>query len=147
MVNYPSNLSMAQIFSALADPTRLSMVERLNVGPALVSDLARPFAMSAPAISRHLRVLERAGLIHRAVRGRHHWIHLNPTALSAMGSWINPMLTTTETLQPSLSRRLVIERLRQAAPSESLFETSSDRSLQSLLLKSRLEKPKQANRN
>ncbi|NNF07253.1 MAG: winged helix-turn-helix transcriptional regulator [Candidatus Eisenbacteria bacterium] len=147
MVNYPSNPSMAQIFSALADPTRLSIVERLNAGPALVSDLARPFAMSAPAISRHLRVLERAGLIHRAVRGRHHWIHLNPTALSAMGSWINPMLNITDTLQPSLSRRLVIERTRQAAHADSLYETAGNRSLRSLLLKSRLEESKQANQN
>jgi DNA-binding transcriptional ArsR family regulator len=56
-----------QIFSALADPTRRAILARLAVGEAPVTELAEPFAMSLPAISKHLKVLERAGLI---VRGR-----------------------------------------------------------------------------
>jgi DNA-binding transcriptional ArsR family regulator len=57
------NLSLT--FSALADPTRRAILRRLADGPATVKDLAEPFEMTGPAVSKHLKVLERAGLIHR----------------------------------------------------------------------------------
>jgi DNA-binding transcriptional ArsR family regulator len=58
-------------FAALADPTRRAIIARLATGEASVSELAEPFAMSQPAISKHLRVLERAGIISRAREGAH----------------------------------------------------------------------------
>ena len=56
---------LSRVFHALADPTRRAMIERLSRGPLRVGDLAEPFAVSRPAISQHLRVLEEAGLISR----------------------------------------------------------------------------------
>lgn len=67
---------LSEVLSALADPIRRGIVERLSRGPATVSELGAPFAVSAPAISRHLRVLERAGLISREKVGRVHWCSL-----------------------------------------------------------------------
>ena len=64
----PSHDSLTLTFSALADPTRRAILQRLAAGHAVVKDIAQPFEMSAPAVSKHLRVLERAGLIER---GRH----------------------------------------------------------------------------
>ena len=56
---------LSLVFQALADPTRRAIISRLRSGPTTVGDLAEPFAMSRPAISQHLKVLERAGLIER----------------------------------------------------------------------------------
>ncbi len=61
----PANDSLSATFFALADPTRRAILTRLARGPATVKQLAEPFAMSGPAVSKHLRVLERAGLIQR----------------------------------------------------------------------------------
>lgn len=77
-----------RVFSALSDPTRRGMLERLAQGETRVSTLAEPYAMSQPAISKHLRVLERAGLIRRTRRGREHHIRVNPEPLEAAQTWI-----------------------------------------------------------
>jgi DNA-binding transcriptional ArsR family regulator len=77
-----------RIFAALADPTRRSIVARLSAGRATVGELATPFAISLPAISRHLKVLERAQLITRSTEGQHRWCRLNPAALSAAADWL-----------------------------------------------------------
>jgi len=71
-----SNESLNDVLSALADPIRRAIVERLSRGPATVGELRSPFSVSAPAISRHLRVLEAAGLLAREKRGREHWCSL-----------------------------------------------------------------------
>ena len=63
MTDAPDELSL--VFQALADPTRRAIISRLRGGPTTVGELAEPFAMSRPAISQHLKVLERAGLIER----------------------------------------------------------------------------------
>ncbi|MFN8448740.1 MAG: metalloregulator ArsR/SmtB family transcription factor [Anaerolineae bacterium] len=78
------------VFSALADPTRRAILERLATGEASVTELAEPFAdeMSLPAISRHLRVLEAAGLIARAREGRVHRLRLRPAALKTAAEWL-----------------------------------------------------------
>ena len=60
------NDPLSLIFAALADPTRRAMLERLSQGPATVKELAEPFSISAPAVTKHLKVLERAGLISRS---------------------------------------------------------------------------------
>jgi DNA-binding transcriptional ArsR family regulator len=85
------NVSQARLdllFRALGDRTRRKLIARLAEQPATVSELAEPFAMSLPAISRHLRVLERAGLILRRVEGREHHCSLNPRGLEAAEVWL-----------------------------------------------------------
>jgi DNA-binding transcriptional ArsR family regulator len=75
-------------FTALADPTRRAIVARLASGDATVNELAAPFAMSLPGISKHLKVLERSGLISRARRAQFRPCHLEREPLDAAMSWI-----------------------------------------------------------
>ena len=75
-------------FAALADPTRRRMVETLSLRQMRVTDLAEPFAMSLPAISKHLRVLEKAGLLKRRRLGREHHLALNPAPIQRASDWI-----------------------------------------------------------
>ena len=76
------------VFHALADPTRRSMVERLTRGPASVGELAEPLAMSLPGVMQHLKVLDDAGLTVSEKRGRVRWRRLNAEALAAAEAWI-----------------------------------------------------------
>src|SRR5215207_11147009 len=76
------------LFGALADPTRRGIVERLAVGEATVTELAAPFSVSLPAISRHLKVLERASLITRSQQGRWRTAQLSPTSLASAARWL-----------------------------------------------------------
>ena len=76
-------------FAALADPTRRAILARLAGGDATVSELATPFAISLPAISRHLKVLETASLISRAREGQTRRCRLNPAPLSEAAEWID----------------------------------------------------------
>ncbi len=75
-------------FAALADPTRRAIVARLASGEMTVMELARPFAMSQPAISRHLKVLEGAGLIMRRVEGTKRPCRIAPDALAGIEEWL-----------------------------------------------------------
>jgi DNA-binding transcriptional ArsR family regulator len=75
------------VFAALADPTRRAIVSRLATADATVLELAAPFDMSLPAISRHLKVLERAALISRGREGRHRPCRLQPEVLSEVVQW------------------------------------------------------------
>ena len=75
-------------FAALADPIRRSMLRRLSAGDATVGELSQPFPVSGPAISRHLRVLERAKLITRRVDGQHRRCRLNPGPLASAVRWL-----------------------------------------------------------
>src|SRR4051812_5852637 len=76
-------------FTALADPTRRSILTRLAAGDATVNELAEPFALSLPTISKHLKVLERCGLISRSRRAQFRPCHLEAEALVAAGDWID----------------------------------------------------------
>lgn len=75
-------------FTALADPTRRAIVARLAHGDATVTELAEPFAMSMPAISKHLKVLERSGLVTRSRQAQFRPCHLERQPLDAALSWI-----------------------------------------------------------
>lgn len=75
-------------FSALADPTRRALLARLARGEATVLELAKPFDMTQPAISRHLKVLEGAGLIVRRVEGTKRPCRLAPTAITEIDQWL-----------------------------------------------------------
>jgi DNA-binding transcriptional ArsR family regulator len=85
----PSNSPLDAIFMALADPTRRAILVRLGEGEATVGELAEPFAISLPAISRHLRVLEEADLIVRERNGQHRRCRLKPEALASAKEWLD----------------------------------------------------------
>lgn len=80
---------LSTLFSALADPTRRAILARLSAGEAAVKDLAAPFELSAPAITKHLNVLERAGLITRSRDGQLRPCRLEPRALAPAAEWID----------------------------------------------------------
>ncbi|MBI1804944.1 MAG: winged helix-turn-helix transcriptional regulator [Ignavibacteriae bacterium] len=88
-MNKRSNDTLDAVFSALADPTRRAILEALSEGHAQVSELAEPFEMSLPAISKHLRVLEEAGLIVRERDGRFHRMHLHSQPLKDAAEWLD----------------------------------------------------------
>jgi DNA-binding transcriptional ArsR family regulator len=87
MVKYSSRL-LDRTFAALGDPTRRRILEQLARGDRCVTDLARPHRMSLPAVSKHLRVLERAGLIRRQRCGRVHQLKLNARPMRNAQLWI-----------------------------------------------------------
>lgn len=76
------------VFAALSDPTRRGILSRLTHGPCSVSELGAPFTISAPAISRHLTVLEQGGLIDRWKKGRTYYCGLKPEPLRLAADWI-----------------------------------------------------------
>jgi DNA-binding transcriptional ArsR family regulator len=86
-------MSIDTVFSALADPTRRAILARLALGETTVMELARPFAMTQPAISRHLRVLEDAGLIVRRVEGTKHPCRLAMHGLEEIDRWLEMLRT------------------------------------------------------
>jgi DNA-binding transcriptional ArsR family regulator len=81
-------VTLDRLFHALSDGTRRAMVERLVRSPATVSDLARPFDMTLPAVVQHLAVLEAAGIVTSKKLGRVRTVQLAPEALTAAGEWI-----------------------------------------------------------
>jgi DNA-binding transcriptional ArsR family regulator len=87
MVKYSSN-TLNRTFAALADPTRRRILAHLARGDRRVTDLARPHAMSLPAVSKHLRVLEKAGLLRRRCYGRVHEMQLNAEPLKKAAQWV-----------------------------------------------------------
>jgi DNA-binding transcriptional ArsR family regulator len=84
------------MFQALADPSRRTMVERLSLGPASVSQLAEPLDMSLPAVVQHLQVLQAAGLVKTEKTGRVRSCTLDTTAMSLAERWINDRRTQWE---------------------------------------------------
>ena len=76
------------VFSALSDPTRRAILDRLASGEATVGELAQPFSMSFQAVSKHLQVLERAGLVDRSRRAQHRPCRLRPEALAYASGWL-----------------------------------------------------------
>ena len=79
---------LSATFSALADPTRRAILARLALGETTVSELAKPFKMSGPAVSKHLKVLEHAGLIARGREAQWRPCKLEPTALKGVDDWL-----------------------------------------------------------
>lgn len=77
------------VFSALANPTRRSILLRLRRGPCAVNDLAKGFNIGRPAVSEHLQVLRKARLVREEPRGRERYYHLDPRPLSEVEKWLN----------------------------------------------------------
>lgn len=84
--------SLSQIFAALADPTRRALLARLSKGDATVSDLAEPFLkdMSLPAITKHIKVLEKAGLVTKSKEAQYRPCKINNDALKDVADWVEP---------------------------------------------------------
>jgi DNA-binding transcriptional ArsR family regulator len=88
MVEYHSSAELDQVFSALADPTRRAIVQRLVERPATINEIAQPFSVSLNAISKHVMVLERAGLVRREIKGREHHCRIDPRPLREATHWL-----------------------------------------------------------
>src|SRR6187399_1512572 len=80
--------SLSTVFSALADPTRRAIIARLASGEATVNELAQPFAMTLPAVSKHLKVLQRAGLIEQGRQAQWRPCRLKPEGLRDVAEWV-----------------------------------------------------------
>lgn len=98
-----------QTLMALADPTRRALLHRLSEGEARVTELARPFAMSLNAVSKHLHVLERARLVTRRKAGRDHYLSINPKPLDQAAAWIEAQRTAWNTRLDALDAMLKAE--------------------------------------
>src|SRR3984893_9910385 len=88
MVQYRTAGNIDRVSAAISDPTRRAILERLARGSARISDVAEPFPMTLTGFCKHVRVLERAGLVRRTRRGRENTLELSPKPLRDMARWI-----------------------------------------------------------
>ena len=114
---------LSSTFSALADPTRRAILERLAQGDATVGELAEPFAMTMPAISKHLSVLERAGLITKSRDGQRRNCRITATPLKNAMSWLNEYRRHWEANLDHLDAYLT--RIQGATPSGARPDTAT----------------------
>ena len=89
MDEYRSSRQLDALFGAVADPTRRAIFARLASSDARVTEVARDFPISLNSISKHIKMLERAGLVHREVIGRDHFLSLNAAPLAEAAAWID----------------------------------------------------------
>ena len=105
---------------ALADDTRRRILKRLAAGDARVTEVAAPFAISLNSVSKHIRILERAGLVRRRVAGRDHFLSLNPEPLDSAAAWMQreraAWTTRLDRLEAALRAQDAIEAAAQRAP-------------------------------
>lgn len=104
-------------FAALSDPTRRAILGRLRETPSTVTGIAEPFDMSLNAVSKHLRVLERAGLIRREVRGREHYCALEAAPLRRAAEWMEAYRTFWERRLDALEAFLAKEKRERSGRS------------------------------
>lgn len=112
MVKYSAN-SINSTLSALSDPTRRAIVERLARGKHSVLQIAKPFKMSLPAVSKHLKVLEKAGLVNREVNGRVHTFNLVAKPMKNAIDWLNKYRVFWEGQFDSLTHSLNNEKEKE----------------------------------
>src|SRR5215216_6763902 len=105
-----------QTLLALADPTRRAILQRLSKGEARVTDLAHPFAMSLNAVSKHIRMLERARLVRRRRQGREHLLSFTPQPLDEAAAWIEAQRAAWTTRLNALDAMLQAEDRAAATP-------------------------------
>jgi DNA-binding transcriptional ArsR family regulator len=115
------------VFQALADPSRRTMVERLSRGPASVSDLAQPLAMSLPAVMQHLQVLEASGLVRSEKTGRVRTCRIEPKALAGAEGWFAKRRTSWERRFDRLEAFLAEEDAESANAARSVKSSKSRR--------------------
>ena len=118
----PHGYDLDATFAALADPTRRAILARLATGEATVNELAVPFAMSQPAISKHLKVLERAGLISRSREAQRRPRKLEPRPLADATDWIERYRKIWEANYKRLDAVLQELKLKQKKTVDALLE-------------------------
>ncbi len=102
------------LFSAVADPTRRSMLDRLRTGSLSVTELARPYPISLNAASKHIKTLERAGLIHRTIHGREHSCRLNTARFDEALHWMSHYSEFWTSRLDALESHVIAKRKRGA---------------------------------
>jgi DNA-binding transcriptional ArsR family regulator len=112
----PANLDRTLL--ALADPTRRAILHRLTGGEARVTDLAEPFAISLNAVSKHIRLLERARLVRRRRAGREHLLSLNPEPLEVAATWMAEQRALWTARLDALDALLRVEDSAEIAPNK-----------------------------
>ena len=112
MVDY-ANAELSRVFAALGDTTRRAMLARLQRGEATVTELAEPFDVSLNAISKHVRMLERAGLVRRTRVGREHRIALRPEPMQEVSSYVDQYRRFWEDRIDALERHLIEKRAKK----------------------------------
>ena len=113
-MSHPQSMPMATVFSALSDPTRLAIVERLmREGERSAGDLAEPFSLSKPAISKHLNALETAGILERRVERQWRYCRVRPDAIRAIDQWVERYRAFWDGSLDRLERFLVDEKDKQ----------------------------------
>src|SRR6185295_13253852 len=108
--------ALDDVFHALADPTRRAMLRSLASGPQNIGELAAPFSMSFAAASKHIRVLESAGLVSRSVEGRSHLCRIEPSALAPAHEWLGVFERFWDERLDALDAVLKAEALAGARP-------------------------------
>ena len=101
---------LTRTFTALSDPTRRAILARLRTGPLRVTEIAAPFEMSLNGVSKHLKILERANLVRREVRGREHYCSLDAGPLSEATDWTLSYREFWESRLDALEHLLVARR-------------------------------------
>jgi DNA-binding transcriptional ArsR family regulator len=107
-------------FHALADPTRRAVLDLLRQGSQPAGQIARGFAVSRPAISKHLRLLRRAHLVNERRQGRHRYYHLNPEPLKAVDTWLEQYRVFWSASLSSLKSFVETEHARETAAKSKL---------------------------
>ncbi len=125
MVNQSERLD--KVFNALSHPTRRVIMSRLAEGEATVQELASPFTMSLPAVSKHLKVLEKAGLLVRQVDGRTHRITIQPDGLRTASMWVDHYRRFWDTQLDRLSAFLQVATERSDKARSADSENAEDR--------------------
>ncbi|UAJ78950.1 winged helix-turn-helix transcriptional regulator [Leifsonia sp. ZF2019] len=113
MVDESSNAALDAAFAALADPVRRAIVARLSRGPATVGELAEPFDITLQAVSKHIGVLESAGLVWRTREAQRRPVHLDAAALERLTSWIDRYRLEAEARYRRLDTLLSPERTKE----------------------------------
>ena len=119
-------MTLDATFSALADPTRRAILARLALGETSVTELAQPFDMSLPAVSKHLKVLERAGLISRGREAQWRPCRIEPKALKDIDDWLERYRSFFEGSLDRLGDYLETLKAEQAAISSSVKKKDSE---------------------
>ena len=112
MVEYHT-AALDRVFAAVADPTRRAILSALAQKPATVTEIARPFPVSLNAISKHLLVLERAGLVRREIVGREHHCRLDPAPLRKASAWLDYYRKFWDVRLDALERHITTRKKRE----------------------------------
>ena len=127
MTSLATQTNLDRPLTALADPTRRAILERLSKGEARVTELAQPFTMSLNAVSKHIRILERAHLVRRRCVGREHFLSLNREPLDEAAAWIEAQRAIWTARLDALAAILQAEEARAESHGKTLKKKGRSR--------------------